>query len=158
MECGGDSAVEEACYLTKFAKKVTLVHRRNTLRATKIIQERALENPKLEFIWSTIIQEIKGDHSVEKVILKHLQTEQLAELAVDGVFIYVGIEPNIEFAKDLLELSEQGYIKTDDFMRTTIPGIYAAGDVRHKLLRQVVTAVADGAIAAYHAQKYIELI
>lgn len=153
---GGDSAVEEACYLTKFAKKVILVHRRSALRATKIIQERALANPKLEFIWNTILQEIKGGNAVEKVILKNLQTEQLTERSVDGVFIYVGIEPNTIFLKNLLELSEQGYIKTDEFMRTNIPGIYAVGDVRHKLLRQVVTAVGDGAIAAYHAEKYIE--
>jgi thioredoxin reductase (NADPH) len=153
---GGDSAVEEACYLTKFANKVTLVHRRSALRATKIIQERALANPKLEFIWNTIIEEIKGKNAVEKVIVKNLKTDQLTELIIDGVFIYVGIEPNTIFARNLLELSEQGYIKTDDYMRTTIPGIYAVGDVRYKLLRQVVTAVADGAIAAYHAEKYIE--
>jgi thioredoxin reductase (NADPH) len=153
---GGNSAVEEACYLTKFANKVSLVHRRDALRATKIIQERALTNPKLEFIWNTIIHEIQGENTVQKAILKNLQTEELSEMPIDGIFIYVGNEPNTSFAKNVIELTEEGYILTDDFMRTNIPGIYAVGDVRHKLLRQVVTAVSDGAIAAYHGEKYIE--
>lgn len=153
---GGNSAVEEACYLTKFANKVSLVHRRDALRATKIIQERALTNPKLEFIWNTIIHEIQGDNSVQKAVLKNLQTEELSEMLIDGIFIYVGNEPNTSFIKNFIELTEEGYIQTDDFMRTNIPGIYAVGDVRQKLLRQVVTAVSDGAIAAYHGEKYIE--
>lgn len=153
---GGDSAVEEACYLTKFADKVTLVHRRDALRAVKIVQERALANPKLDFLWNTVIQEIQGDGVVEKVILKNVVTGEISEMDIDGVFIYVGIEPNTEFVKNVIELTEQGYIPTDDYMRTNIAGIYAAGDVRHKLLRQVVTAVGDGATAAFHAEKYIE--
>lgn len=153
---GGNSAVEEACYLTRFANKVSLVHRRDALRATKIIQERALTNSKLEFIWNTIVQEIQGETTVKKVILRNLQTDQLIEMATDGVFVYVGNEPNTLFVKNLIELTKEGYIQTDDFMRTNIPGIYAVGDVRHKLLRQVVTAVSDGAIAAYHGEKYIE--
>lgn len=153
---GGNSAVEEACYLTKFANKVSLVHRRDALRATKIIQERALTNPKLEFIWNTIIHEIQGENTVQKAILKNLQTEELSEMPIDGIFIYVGNEPNTSFIKNFIELTEEGYIQTDDFMRTNIPGIYAVGDVRQKLLRQVVTAVSDGAIAAYHGEKYIE--
>lgn len=153
---GGNAAVEEACYLTRFADKVTIIHRRNALRATKLIQERALANPKIELIWNTVIEEILGEETVKKVILKNLETEQLIELPIDGVFIYVGNEPNTHFVKNLIELTEEGYIKTDDFMRTNIAGVYAVGDVRHKLLRQVVTAVSDGAIAAYHAEKYIE--
>lgn len=153
---GGNSAVEEACYLTKFAHKVSIVHRRDALRATKIIQDRALANPKLEFIWNTVIQEIKGGDTVEHVILKNVVTSQLIEMPVNGVFIYVGNEPNTAFVKKLISLTEEGYIPTDNFMRTNIPGIYAVGDVRHKLLRQVVTAVSDGAIAAYHGEKYIE--
>lgn len=153
---GGNAAVEEACYLTRFADKVTIIHRRNALRATKLIQERALANPKIELIWNTVIEEILGEETVKKVILKNLQTEQRIELPIDGVFIYVGNEPNTHFVKNLIELTEEGYIKTDDFMRTNIAGVYAVGDVRHKLLRQVVTAVSDGAIAAYHAEKYIE--
>jgi len=153
---GGNSAVEEACYLTKFANKVSLVHRRDALRATKIIQDRALTNPKLEFIWNTVIHEIRGDDMVQNVILRNLLTEQLTEMPVNGIFIYVGNEPNTSFVKSLIELTEEGYIQTDEFMRTNIPGIYAVGDVRQKLLRQVVTAVSDGAIAAYHGEKYIE--
>lgn len=153
---GGNAAVEEACYLTRFANKVTIIHRRNALRATKLIQERALANPKIELIWNTVIEEILGEETVKKVILKNLETEQRIELPIDGVFIYVGNEPNTHFVKNIIELTEEGYIKTDDFMRTNIAGVYAVGDVRHKLLRQVVTAVSDGAIAAYHAEKYIE--
>jgi thioredoxin reductase (NADPH) len=153
---GGDSAVEEACYLTKFADKVTLVHRRSALRAAKIVQDRAFANPKLDFLWNTVIEEIEGEDIVERVVLKNVETGETSIMAVDGVFIYVGIEPNTEFVANLLDLTEQGYIKTDDFMRTNIAGIYAVGDVRHKLLRQVVTAVGDGATAAYHAEKYIE--
>lgn len=153
---GGNSAVEEACYLTRFAHKVSVVHRRDALRATKIIQDRALANPKLEFIWNTVIDEIQGEDSVKKVILRNLLTAQRMEMPIDGIFIYVGNEPNTSFVKNLLQLTEDGYIQTDDFMRTNIPGIYAVGDVRQKLLRQVVTAVSDGAIAAYHGEKYIE--
>lgn len=153
---GGDSAVEEACYLTKFADKVTLVHRRNSLRATKLVQERAFANPKLEVIWNTVVQEIEGEDIVEKVILKNVMTGDISEMPIDGVFIYVGLEPNTDFVASLIATNEQGYIKTDDNMCTNVAGIYAAGDVREKLLRQVVTAAADGAIAAFHAEKYIE--
>lgn len=153
---GGDSAVEEACYLTKFADKVTLVHRRNSLRATKLVQERAFANPKLEVLWNTVVQEIEGEDIVEKVILKNVVTGDISEMPIDGVFIYVGLEPNTEFVASLIATNEQGYIKTDDNMCTNVAGIYAAGDVREKLLRQVVTAAADGAIAAFHAEKYIE--
>lgn len=153
---GGDAAVEEASYLTKFADKVTLVHRRDALRAVKIAQERAFANPKLDVLWNTVVQEIQGDGVVEKVILKNVVTGESSEMDIDGVFIYVGIEPNTEFLKNLITLTDRGYIPTDDNMCTNVPGIYAVGDVRHKLLRQVVTAVGDGATAAFHAEKYIE--
>lgn len=153
---GGDSAVEEACYLTRFADKVTLVHRRNSLRATKILQERAFTNPKLEILWNTVIEEIEGDDIVERTILRNVITDEKTELPIEGVFIYVGLEPNTDWLGSLIETDEHGYIKTDDNMRTNVPGIYAVGDVRAKLLRQIVTAAADGAIAAYHADKYIE--
>ncbi|GAV23211.1 thioredoxin-disulfide reductase [Carboxydothermus pertinax] len=153
---GGDSAVEEACYLTKFAEKVTLVHRRDTLRATKVLQERAFANEKLEILWNTVVEEIIGTDVVEKVRLKNVVTGEVFEKEIDGIFIYVGLEPNTEFVKSLVTLDERGYIITDENMRTNIPGVYAAGDVRQKLLRQVVTAAADGAIAAYHAEKYLE--
>lgn len=153
---GGDSAVEEANYLTKFAEKVTLVHRRDQLRAVKIVQERALANPKLDIIWNTVVTNISGDGVVESATLKNVVSGETSEMPIDGIFIYVGILPNTDFLKGLVELTEQGYIPTDDYMRTNIAGIYAVGDVRHKLLRQVVTAVGDGATAAFHAEKYIE--
>lgn len=153
---GGDSAVEEACYLTKFADKVLLVHRRNSLRATKIVQERAFANPKLEVIWNSVVEKIDGDGVVEKVILRNRVTDKKTEVPIEGIFIYIGIEPNTEWLGNLVELDEHGYVSTDDNMRTNIPGIYAAGDIRTKLLRQVVTSAADGAIAAFHAEKYIE--
>lgn len=153
---GGDSAVEEANYLTKFADKVTLVHRRNSLRATKVVQDRAMANPKLEFVWNTTVEEITGDEVVEKAILKNLVSGEKQEVPIDGIFIYVGLQPNTEWLGGQIETDEHGYIPTDDNMRTNIPGVYAVGDLRTKLLRQVVTAAADGAIAAYHAEKYIE--
>jgi len=153
---GGDSAVEEACYLTKFADKVTLVHRRDTLRATKVVQEKAFANEKLDILWNTVVEEIIGTDVVEKVRLKNVVTGEVFAKEIDGIFIYVGLEPNTDFVKGLVNLDERGYIITDENMRTNIPGIYAAGDVRQKLLRQVVTAAADGAIAAYHAEKYLE--
>ncbi len=153
---GGNSAVEEANYLTKFADKVWLVHRRNALRATKLVQERALANPKLEVIWNSVVEKIDGDGVVETVTLRNRVTDEKTEMMVDGIFIYVGLEPNTAWLENLIELDEHGYIPTDENMRTSLPGIYAAGDVRTKLLRQVVTAAADGAIAAFHAEKYIE--
>jgi thioredoxin reductase (NADPH) len=153
---GGDSAVEEAMYLTKFADKVTLVHRRNSLRATKIVQERAKANPKLEIVWNTVVEEIEGTDMVEQVILKDVVSGKKRSVPIDGVFIYVGIEPNTEWLDGLVETDGQGYILTDQNMRTNLPGIYAVGDIRQKLLRQVITAAADGAIAAFHAEKYIE--
>lgn len=153
---GGNSAVEEANYLTKFADKVWLVHRRNALRATKLVQERALANPKLEVIWNSVVEKIDGDGVVETVTLRNRVTDEKTEMMVDGIFIYVGLEPNTAWLGNLIELDEHGYIPTDENMRTNLPGIYAAGDVRTKLLRQVVTAAADGAIAAFHAEKYIE--
>ncbi len=153
---GGDSAVEEANYLTKFADKVWLVHRRNALRATRIVQERAMANPKLEIVWNSVVERIGGDGVVETVTLRNRVTDEKSEMKVDGVFIYVGLEPNTEWLGKLVELDEHGYIPTDENMRTNLPGVYAAGDIRAKPLRQVVTAAADGAVAACHAEKYIE--
>lgn len=153
---GGDSAVEEACYLTKFAEKVTLVHRRNSLRATKIVQERAFNNPKLSVIWNSVVEEIFGEETVTKVVLRNTVTADKTTVPVDGVFIYVGLVPNTEWLGGAVRLDDQGYILTNENMATDVPGIYAVGDIRTKLLRQVVTAAADGAIAAFHAEKYIE--
>lgn len=153
---GGDSAIEEALFLTKFAEKVTIVHRRGELRATKYLQQKAMDNPKIDFAWHSVPVEIKGGDLVEGVVLRDVRSESTSKLAVDGVFVYVGHSPSSELVKSLVELDGTGYIVTDEEMRTRTPGLFAAGDVRKKLLRQVVTAVADGAIAAVAAEKYIE--
>lgn len=153
---GGDSAVEEAMFLTKFAKKVYLIHRRDQLRAVKIIQDRAFKNEKMEFVWDTIVQEIQGGDFVEKLVVYNKKTKETSELKVDGVFIYIGVIPNNELFKDKIKLDERGFVLTDETMQTNIEGVYAAGDVVHKVLRQVVTAAADGAIAAFSAEKWIE--
>ncbi len=153
---GGDSAIEEALYLTNLAKKVYIIHRRDQLRAIKILQDRALSNDKIEFVFNTIVKEIQGDKFVNGLLLENRQTKQLNRLDVDGVFIYVGVTPNTSFIEDIIKLDENGYIITDEKMETNIAGIFAAGDIRVTPLRQVITAAADGAIAASAAQKYIE--
>jgi thioredoxin reductase (NADPH) len=153
---GGDSAVEEAIYLTRFARRVYLVHRRDTLRAEKVIQERALENPKIEFLWDTVVTRVVGDSGVEALEVQNVKTQSARVLKVEGVFFYVGSLSNTGFVKGVLDLDDQGYILTDETMATSAVGIFAAGDVRKKLLRQVATAVGDGATAAFAAEKYIE--
>ncbi len=153
---GGNSAIEEAIYLTKFAKKVYIVHRRDELRADKIIQERAFNNKKIEFILSAVPLEIKGRDTVEKIVLENLKTNEKFELNTDGVFPYIGFSPNTDNFNGQLEQNPQGFIETDVNMRTSIEGVYAAGDVRNTPLRQVITAAADGAVAACSAVKYIE--
>ncbi|PNV80879.1 MAG: thioredoxin-disulfide reductase [Dictyoglomus turgidum] len=153
---GGDSAVEEAIYLTKFAEEVTIIHRRDTLRAEKITQQRAFSNPKIKFLWSHVVKAIEGEKKVERLVLEDLKTGETRIFPVDGVFIYVGLIPNTELFKDILNLDPNGFIITDEKMHTSMPGIYAAGDVRGKVLRQIVTAVADGAIAGMEASKFLE--
>lgn len=154
---GGDSAVEEAIYLTQFASKVTIVHRRDALRAQKIIQERAFNNEKIFFEWDAVIDEIKGDAmKVTSAILKNPKTEETKEVSADGVFIYVGLDPITEPFLDLGIVNDQGWIETDNRMRTAVSGIFAIGDVREKELRQITTAVGDGSIAGQEAYKYIE--
>lgn len=154
---GGDSAVEEGVYLTRFAKKVTIVHRRNELRAQKILQDRAFANEKVDFIWSHTLKEIHDkDGKVGSVTLVSTENGEEQELKVDGVFIYIGMLPLTKPFLDLGITNEEGYIVTNEKMETTIPGIYAAGDVREKMLRQIVTATGDGSIAAQSAQHYIE--
>ncbi|MBU5312499.1 thioredoxin-disulfide reductase [Tissierella carlieri] len=157
---GGDSAVEEAMYLTKFARKVTIVHRRDELRAAKSIQEKAFKNEKMNFMWDSVITELKGDGILESMIVKNVKTNEETEIFADeddgtfGVFVFVGYNPATKLFDGIINM-ENGYIKTDDDMKTNIPGIFAAGDNRVKSLRQVVTATADGAIAAVQAEKYI---
>lgn len=153
---GGNAAVEEAMYLTKFAKKVYVIHRRDELRADKIVCERAKKNEKLEFVLSTIPLEILGTNTVEKILLKDLKTNENKELNVDGVFPYIGFSPNVENFNGQLKQNQQGFIETDVNMQTSLDGVFAAGDVRNTPLRQVITAAADGAVAACNAVKYIE--
>lgn len=159
---GGDAAVEEAIFLTKFARKVTIVHRRNELRAAKSIQEKAMKNEKILFKYNTVIEEIKGEFAVESIVFKDTVTGELSEYKADsndgimGVFVFIGFNPSSNLFKELIDTDESGYIKTDEHMATNIKGVFAAGDIRVKPLRQVVTAVADGAIAAVEAEKYIE--
>ena len=152
---GGDSAVEEAIFLTRFAKSVTIVHRRDELRAQKVLQDRAFANEKINFIWDSVVKEIKGENRVESVVIENVKTNQVTEHAFGGVFIYVGLDPVSEFTKDLQIQDESGWILTDDHMKTSVAGVFAVGDVRQKDLRQVTTAVGDGAIAAQEAYKYI---
>ena len=155
---GGNSAVEEACYLTKFADKVYVIHRRDKLRADKIVQERAFKNPKVEFVWDTVPVEIKGSGNVETFVVKNVKTEQIFEIKTDGVFPYIGFTPNAELFDGQLNQTPQGFIETDVNMQTSVEGVYAAGDVRNTPLRQVITAAADGAVAACAAVKYLEKI
>lgn len=153
---GGDAAVEEAIFLTRFADRVYIIHRRGELRATKVVQKRAFNNPKIDFVWHSIVDGINGEDSVSSVTIRNVKDNKIDKLPVDGVFIYVGHRPSSNLVSDLVDTDEKGYIITDENMRTSCPGIFAAGDVRKKLLRQVVTAVADGAIAAVAAEKYLE--
>lgn len=153
---GGNSAVEEAMYLTKFAEKVYVIHRRDELRADKIVQERAFKNETLEFIWNSVVKEIKGDDLVHTVVLENVKSKEISNLAVNGVFPYIGIVPNVENFSGQVEQDAGGFIITDETMKTSIEGVYAVGDVRKTPLRQVITAAADGAVGAVYAVKFIE--
>jgi thioredoxin reductase (NADPH) len=152
---GGDSAITEAIYLTKMAKNVIIVHRRDKLRAEKINQEHAFANPKIRFVWDSVVEEIVGDKIVGKVILRNVKTNALSEIKTDGVFIYVGLIPNTAFASNVKK-DERGFIIVNDKMETSVKGIFAAGDCRVTPLRQIATAVGDGAIAGVSAERYIE--
>lgn len=153
---GGDTAVEDSNFLTRYASSVTIVHRRDKFRAQRIIQERALGNPTITVQWNSVVKSIGGKDSVDHVILENVHTNEESHLPVDGVFVLIGLDPNTKLLDGRITLDETGYIITDENMRTNIPGVFAAGDVRQKLLRQIITACADGAIAATAAEKYIE--
>jgi thioredoxin reductase (NADPH) len=153
---GGDSALQESLFLTNFASKVYIIHRRDSFRAIKILQEKVKEHPKIEVLFNRVVEEIKGDKFVESLVLRNKETNQTETLKVSGVFVFIGNSPNVEGVKDLVELSESGFIKTNENLETKTPGLFAAGDVREKPLRQVVTAVSDGAISAMSAYHYIE--
>ena len=156
---GGDSAVEEAMYLTKFARKVTIIHRRNELRAAKSIQEKAFKNPKLFFMWDTVVEKLEGEDILQAMYVKNVKTGEVTKVEADpedgmfGLFGFIGTVPNTKIFEGVIDMDERGYIKTDADMHTNIPCVYAAGDVRVKSLRQVVTAAADGAIAAVQVER-----
>ncbi len=153
---GGDTAVQEAVFLTKFAKKVYLVHRRDQLRAEKILQERAFENDKIEIIWDSIATGVEGFFGVESVKIKNVKTNEEKTLKADGCFIWVGILPNTSFLNESLKTDETGFIQADKNMQTSVPGVFAVGDVRDTPLRQISTAVGDGAMATVSAEHFIE--
>lgn len=153
---GGDSAVEEGVYLTQFADKVTIIHRRDKLRAQKILQDRAFKNEKVEFIWDTVVEEIVGDQKVTGVQVKNVKNGETSLVEADGAFIYVGILPNSVEFRSLSITNEEGWIETDVNMMTQVPGIFAVGDVRDTVLRQIATAVGDGSIAGNAAFQYVE--
>ena len=153
---GGDSAVEEALFLTRFASKVYIIHRRDKLRAVEVIARRAIEDPKIEILWDTVVESIDGHDGVEGLTLKNVKTGDISHLEVTGTFMFVGLDPQSGLAADLVERDGQGFIVTDQDMATGTPGFFVAGDVRSKLLRQISTAVGDGATAAFAAQRFLE--
>ena len=154
---GGDTAAEEALFLTRFASKVYLIHRRNELRATKILQDRIEANDKIEVLWDTVIEKVNGDNSgMTSVATKNLKTGATGDLPLAGMFVAIGVTPKAHFLTKVLELDDDGYILTDAECRTSMPGVFAAGDVRKKILKQIATAVGDGAVAAIMAEKYLD--
>ena len=152
---GGNSALDEGLFLTRHAEKVTIIHRRDRLRADAILQERARKNPKIDFIWDTIVEEVAGKTAVTHLRLKNLKTEATTDFPVDGVFVFIGHTPNTELFAGQIKLDEPGYIVTDHRTRTNVPGVFACGDVQDPLYRQAITAAASGCMAAIEAEKYI---
>jgi thioredoxin reductase (NADPH) len=152
---GGDSAVEEALFLTRFASKVIIIHRRHQLRASKTAQERALSHKKIELLWDTVAEEIKGDKTVSGLIVHNVKTGSKSTLALQGVFVYVGQRPNTSYLKGQIPLDDEGNIITDDRMETKVNGVFAAGDIRRHSSRQVITAAGDGATAAISAERFL---
>ena len=155
---GGDAAVEEGMFLTKFGSKVILIHRRDELRAQKIIQKRALANKKMEFVWDSVVEKINGEQRVTSVTVKNVKTNEISDIECGAVFIFIGFKPNSGFVREGLKLNESGYIITNDRMETSVPGIFACGDVRAQLVRQITNAVGDATTAAVAAEKYIEAL
>lgn len=153
---GGDAAVSEALFLTKFASKVVLIHRRNQLRAAKLVQERILSHPKMGFRWDSVVEEVGGGEQLEWVKLRNVKSGETSSLPVSGIFVYVGQKPATAYLKGVLPLDDAGYIITNEFMVTTITGVLAAGDIRHSSGRQIVIAAGEGATAALSAEKYLE--
>ena len=153
---GGDSACEESTFLTKFAKKVTIVHRRDEMRASKIMQQRVKNNPKIKFIWNTVIEDLKGDSTLKSAILKDVNTGKTKEMKIDGIFLAIGHIPNTSIFKGKVDMDDHGFIKTDRKLQTNVPGVFAAGDVQDPRYKQAVTAAGTGCQAAMEAEKYCE--
>ena len=153
---GGDSALEEAIFLTKFATRVSIIHRRDQLRASKIMQDRAKANPKIGFIWNTLVEEVLGDEVVQGVRIKNVKNSQTTEMKCDGVFIAIGHDPNTKLFKDQIETDERGYLITRNGTETNVPGVFGAGDVQDHRYRQAITAAGTGCMAAMDAEKYLE--
>jgi thioredoxin reductase (NADPH) len=152
---GGDAAISEALHLAKFASRVTVIHRRDQLRATRILQEKAFSEPRIAFLWSIVVDEIEGKDVVERLKLRQVITGAKSALDVAGIFVSIGLKPNTDYLKGVLPLDDLGHIITNENMETEIPGIFAAGDVRHNSARQAICAAGDGATAAHYAQKFI---
>lgn len=153
---GGDSAMEEALFLTRYASEVNIIHRRDQLRASKIMQDRARENEKIKFVWNSVVEELLGENNLTGVKLRNTQTGELSELAIDGLFIAIGHDPNTGFLQGQIELHDNGYIKTHNNVFTNVPGVFACGDVQDFRYRQAITAAGSGAMAAMEAEKYLE--
>lgn len=153
---GGDSAMEEANFLTRFCAKVNVIHRRDHLRASKIMQDRAFKNPKINFIWDTVVEDVIGDKEVTGLKIKNVKTNEASELKVSGLFVAIGHEPNTQLFKGVIDMDENGYIKTRDGMKTNIPGVFACGDVQDHIYRQAITAAGSGCQAAIDAERYLE--
>ena len=153
---GGDAALDEGLFLTRYASKVIVVHRRDQLRASRILQERALNHPKMEFVWDTVVDSITGNNTVDSVAVRNLKDGTTGALPVEGVFIYIGLSPNTDFLHGLVPVDGGGHIIVNSMMETAVPGVFAAGDVRQKAARQVVSAAGDGATAAISVRRYLE--
>lgn len=153
---GGDTAVQESLFLTRFVKKVYLIHRRDELRATGVLRERAVENEKIEIVWDSVLKSVHGEQTVSGVEIENVKTGETKDLAVDGCFIWIGIDPNTGFLPPEIKVNEWGFIKVDENMESSVPGVYAAGDVRDTPLRQIATSVGDAAIASFSAEHYIQ--
>jgi len=153
---GGDTALEEAIFLTRFASTIHLAHRRDELRGVKLLQDRAMAQEKIKFIWDTIPLKILGENGVEGIELKNVKTGEVSRREVQGVFIFIGTEPNADLIKGIVEQDENGFVVTDEKMETSVPGVFAAGDIRSKPWRQISTAVGEGATASFYAEKYLE--
>lgn len=153
---GGDSAMEEAIFLTRYAREVHVIHRRDQLRASKIMQDRAKANPKIHFIWNSVVEELLGDGKLQGVKLRNVKTGEVTEFPLDGLFVAIGHQPNTGFLQGQLELHPNGYIKTHDNVLTSVPGVFACGDVQDSRYRQAITAAGSGCMAALEAEKYLE--